>query len=627
MDITKAISDKGSDPACDQWCQAGHPAPDVCPRQSDPHRQEADPGGVRRPGDGLTEEDAKRDPEQTADSSNIQTSVSCPGEAVCLTAAALAWARVHEMGTNYISKDGDTLLHECCQATASMVHVCAQAGLPINAQNFAGDTALHLAVRSARWDVSRALLMQGADISVRNKLGQTALDLAQGNLKSLLGRYKPGLPQATLRGDRAAILRLIKLWCNPHSNIKGGKSALTLSRESCNKHKDHQTVFNLLTAHVKTLELVHSVLSEDIEKLKALLRIPSGCNINTRYRDLQGETPLACAIHQGNLEVTQLLANSEKCSLDIRVRESEEDGSASTIPVYFRSLDPACPEQIWKFLCQKTQGRQDLQKDEMGNTSLLRAIRVGRDPSFITSLMAEHSGRNITDRNMHGQTPRHLATALERPDVVAAIDKYLALSSPRALLYLPISFYGKDHLRHAKNGRGPPDNAVAPAADAKTLKNYDRVETMGLQLFHAAANGDVEAVERLNGADYRDKNGFTALTRAVVFNQLPVVRLLLTSRPQLKNIGDNCNRYPLHYAYSLPDSQAAAMVDLLMENNSAGIETQMDKDGRLAAEYKALRYTPEILTALHNARTLDPYGKPAEPMGPMPEDATTLREG
>ena len=59
------------------------------------------------------------------------------------------------------------------------------------------------------------------------------------------------------------------------------------------------------------------------------------------------------------------------------------------------------------------------------------------------------------------------------------------------------------------------------------------------RLFRASARCEEKRIIQYNKADYRDQNGYTALTRAVVFNQLRSAELLLTDRPQLKLIADN----------------------------------------------------------------------------------------
>ena len=75
-----------------------------------------------------------------------------------------------EYGKNYVSKDGDTLFH--CYITKPKVYfyVFAAGGVPVNIQNYDGDTALHLAVRSESVDATEALLQCCGDPTIRNKV-------------------------------------------------------------------------------------------------------------------------------------------------------------------------------------------------------------------------------------------------------------------------------------------------------------------------------------------------------------------------------------------------------------------------------------------------------------------------
>ena len=40
-----------------------------------------------------------------------------------------------------------------------------------------------------------------------------------------------------------------------------------------------------------------------------------------------------------------------------------------------------------------------------------------------------------------------------------------------------------------------------------------------------------------------------------------------------------CNRYPLHYAYALPEDQSRPFVRLILEKDANEIESRMDKVG------------------------------------------------
>jgi ankyrin repeat protein len=77
-------------------------------------------------------------------------------------------------------------------------------GLPINAANAAGDTALHASI--SRGDrVVKLLAERGADLQAKNKAGLTALDIALG--AGGRGRRGGGGPGGVVRESTAALLR------------------------------------------------------------------------------------------------------------------------------------------------------------------------------------------------------------------------------------------------------------------------------------------------------------------------------------------------------------------------------------------------------------------------------------
>ena len=91
-----------------------------------------------------------------------------------------------------------TALHAAAQkGHTGCVSALLAAGAPVNVIDCAGETALHAAARGRRLvhaDITRLLLANGADISVRNRRGQCALQLARGFARMLLAEHAPPPP-------------------------------------------------------------------------------------------------------------------------------------------------------------------------------------------------------------------------------------------------------------------------------------------------------------------------------------------------------------------------------------------------------------------------------------------------
>ncbi|KAK2153515.1 hypothetical protein LSH36_294g02013 [Paralvinella palmiformis] len=621
---------------CDQWCYKEH-QDGKCPCEYDVLELAEDKRlprvvgliqeiqkGLRKPGDGLASDrnDDVKVKSAKIDSGREQKDVLL-SERTPNAKPVKDKIRSALIFTDAL-KNGNTKLHVMALQSSDGVHACVNEGINVNTQNFDGDTALHLVVKQGNLEAAKALCSNGADLTLRNKLSQTPVDISEGHLKALLQSYKRGLVSAILKGDHSAMQRISRLWPNPDAVVKPGKTALQLALEQSEKGQGHQACYNLLNDSRQSMRLVHAVLSQDITKLNRILQ-GSGWNINVRYKDRRGETALSCAIEQRNTELVQLLLETGKCKVDIRVRE--HSWTDQTVPLKFKSLDKDCPEEIWRLLEQNSDLTQLTDRDGSGQTSLLRAISNGKESSFIQMMIRTASGHNITQRNMEGLHARELAIKLRRTDVVDIIDQYLFEHPKYFLVNLAVSFYGKRHL-DTVDAAGQSLIAVARTkatdADIRALTHCDVIENNGVKLFQAAAQGDVRRATRYNTANYQDHNGYTALTRAIVFNQVKVAEALVTIRPVLCSMPDNHGRHPLHYAYALPEEQGKAFIGLLLERFGSNTEHIPDKDGYLPADYQILRQNNEVLLMLHNARTLNAYGEQGPPLASLPAGATEL---
>ncbi|XP_064603384.1 poly [ADP-ribose] polymerase tankyrase-1-like [Liolophura sinensis] len=519
---------------------------------------------------------------------------------------------VTKLGSNIATKNNNTLLHGCADKSSSHVYVYANNGVPVNVQNKDGDTALHIAVRKGCHLVAESLLQCGADLSVRNKLGQTPLDEADGHMKALLEMFEPGLVTAVCKGNTRMVTKLmIRLWCSVNCIVKENKTIIELAESRRNNPPAVSDCLRILQENSKTSELIHGVLSEDLLTTKKILMTQKGWSINSRFGGPYGKTLLSCAIDRNNLQLVQLLLKHGAKVGQMRVQEAP--GSSRTEPLFQRCIRRQCPINIARLMFSALSPEERDEKDMDGNTPILRAVQEGMSPNWIQWILRENYGYNVTDRNMDGLTPRELAACLGHEDIVQAIDKFIVHQLGKLLLFhLPVTFYGEGNTNVTDTETGQPLLDLARVnkntdADFKVLKRYKNIEARGLALFQAAAAGNMEDVKNLNDADYKDKNGYTALTRAMVFNQVEVGRQLCIDRPVLRTIPDNCNRYPLHYAYALPEDQGQPFVRLLLEKNPDDLERRQDKDGRIPAEYRNIRDSEEITQMLFDARTLNAY--------------------
>ncbi|XP_048242590.1 putative ankyrin repeat protein RF_0381 [Haliotis rufescens] len=526
---------------------------------------------------------------------------------------------LQKLGTRFFYKNGATLLHHCLSRPVVYVYVLAQGGVPVNVQNSDGDSALHISVRAGNYGMTQALLQCSADLGSRNKLGQTPLDIAEGAIRDLLLRYQPGVVQAVMQGKSQALDRLCKhTWCSVGSVVKEGKNLLQLAMSRAESDPKVTNCSRILHEYKTTSDLIHAVLSEDVDLLKEMLSTGKGCLVNIRWRDRLGPTLLSHAIESNNLDIARLLV--EGGSRVNRIRLREHDTVTTTIPLFHKALQKGVSQGMAQYIFQVQDYTERTEKDSSGNTAILRAIEMGLSEDLIHWLIEAQKGTCLTHRNQHGVTPRELATQKGRADVVYTIDRFVEQQSMKfCLLYLPVHFYSEENLNITQLGT----KSTGEAGENGIRNTIQSIEARGLAMFEAAARGDLRQVQILNEASYQDKNGFTALTRAIVFAQPEVTKYLCTSRPELKSIADNCNRYPLHYACALPDEQLKTFARILLDRNPEEIESRVDKDGRFPVDYKNLRGTEEVRWMLYDARTLDAHGQRGLHLGEWPPGSET----
>lgn len=647
---------------CDEWCYKDH-GPDECPRQYDcgknaeKHNMEtlkllvdSIKQGKNRPGDGLSEPYIEKFMPHTPPARQQRPRQDKPDQVRNVqlkrerTAADEAQEIVQKYGIRYSTKKGGTLLHLYVEKPRVYTYILANHGVPVNVQDVNGDTALHVAVRKNKLDIVEALVQCGADLSLRNKMGQTPVEEAEGTIRAFLRTFEPGMVVAVRDSHYNMLCRLYKrTWCHVHTKVKDGKSLLEWTQEKSDavnlgeikpslknelkKEADAaRNSYRVLSEYRPTSELIHAVLCEDVELARQVLWAHRDLKVNFRFKDRIGKTLLSHAIDVNNFDLVNLLVENGAHVGQIRVRENEE--TDVTVPLYQKALRKDVDVNIVKLLqTVLPDSREHEEKDTNGNTPLLRAIEEGVEARTIHWLLKIRGGYSLLDRNKDGFTAREIAVKRGRDDVVKVIDKYILKDiSPIVLRLFPVSFCSPDLLTTVDESGVTLEQKLSKTAEERNMKSWldiNETQNQAISLFTAVAKGDMAKVEQLNNAYYQDKNGYTALIRAVVFNQLDVANLLCIHRPALRKMPDNCNRYPLHYAYALPDDQAKPFIRLILEKDATEIESRMDKDGRVAAVYKELRKDKEILQMLYDARTLDVFGKRGSPLGPWPMGAET----
>ena len=189
----------------------------------------------------------------------------------------------------------------------------------LNITNNIGQTALHLSVLTDQGKITRALILKGCDVVIKDKQGNTALHIACAKGDEKLVRYLINLYQT----DTSTIGALFKVMNND------GFTCLHLAAQG----KYYKVMAHLFAvgANVNVFDgrsgrtvLHYAVEENDEEFVKSLLTHPS---INVNCETVKKETPVYLAYWRNYKTILKSLrANGADFSYDIVGNEDEAEG-------------------------------------------------------------------------------------------------------------------------------------------------------------------------------------------------------------------------------------------------------------------------------------------------------------
>jgi len=444
---------------------------------------------------------------------------------------------------------GNTMLH-CAvnnKATAEQIGRILDQRALVDSRNRAGDTALHIAVRTNQKESGDYLISRGASIFSLNSAGESPLFLALGtsNLREWIINpttitAKDGLGNNMLHyaaewGLNNAITMIIRSGIPVDSQNATGQTPLFMATKSNN---------------ASTLKIF----------------VDNNANINAR--DSQGNSPLHAAVRWNAVtSVTYLIS----AGIDVDVHSLN-----GNTPLH-DSVTLNLPE-IQALLISK--GANLESKNIDGNTPLMEAVR-GAYLNSIDKLIA--SNADTSTRNIRGDTPLHIAVATERIDII------------NRLLKTGVSI----HARNTKN-RTPFQMSltISPKIVSALLEN-NRInisDDFGNSVLHVALHerADDNVIRtiinqgaRINAVDY---NGKTPLRLALDYEMLEAAKIIADSGadPFITAVD---NKSPAEIAIAKGEVYLRAIF-------SGRAINARDSSGNTILHYTARLGTPKLITVL-----------------------------
>lgn len=463
----------------------------------------------------------------------------------------------------------------------------------LQAQDLAGATALHEAVRYGRADIARLLLDAGANPNAADALGNTPLLIlpqgdAQGEMCRLLlsrgadARAKDSfgdtaLHKATMARAPATTLSLL-LSAGAEVNARNKEGATPLATAIDAGVPEHVDFYASHGADIYAADInsdtpvARAVRTADISIFRSLL---SGANVNSK--DSGGNTPLHIAIQMNAPD--SFVKHLVDSGADVDARNSSGDS------VLLMAAQRNRREAGERLLA----GGADIFATNTQNTSPLRVALTNRKAQAWLV-----NGTTAALRDGAGNTPLHYAAEWRYADAIPVLlesgaDAAARNANGESAMFSAVRGGSADVMRLLA-GAGCP-------VDPRDPRSRDN---LGNTPLHAAVRGGTEeAAETLVSlgvdVDAQNLGGRTALADACRAGRGDLARLLIGSGADV-NAADAAGRTPLMDA---ADSSDGAMAGLLLEAG-ASVRAQ-DVDGRNALHHAAARGDEEMILRLRKA--------------------------
>jgi ankyrin repeat protein len=451
----------------------------------------------------------------------------------------------------------------------------------LNVKSQRGMTPLLLALSGGHAEVVKYLLEAGADVTLADETGATALYQAAGRgngaiVRLLLSHSKAELNVKGQRRMTPLLLALSRGYAEVVKYLLEAGADVTLADEAGNTAlyqavgRGHAEIVRLLLSHSKAelnvkgqrgmTPLLLALRQGYTEVVKYLLE--AGADVT--LTDEAGNAALHQAAGRGHGAIVRLLLSHSKAELNVK-------GQRGMTPLLL-ALSRGYAEVV-KYLLEA--GADVTLVDEAGNTALYQA--VGRGHVEFVRLLLSRSKAELNVRGQHGMTPLLLALSRGHAEVAkylleAGADVTLADEAGNAAL-------------HQAAGRGHGEIVRLLLSHSKAELNV-RGECGMTPLLLALSQGHAEVVKYLleAGADVTlaDEAGNTALHQAVGRGHVEFVRLLLSHSKAALNVRGQGGMTPLLLALS---QGHAEVVKYLLE---AGADaTLADEAGNTALHQAA----------------------------------------
>ncbi len=230
-------------------------------------------------------------------------------------------------------KKGWVPLHYACAAGhIPVVKYLLEKRATVDARDSTREAPLHKACQWGRQDVVRLLLKHGASVDVQDNRGETPLHQAgdaqtahiliehSADINKRDYRGRTALHHASINGRKDVVDELVKAGADLTIRDSQGKSAIDVAGKNENNSKNAHELKTYLKREQNLAQQLHKAsASGNVRAMSKLIK--QGAPINVPDRN--GNTPLHLAVKSGNSNAVAYLLTHEP---DLRLRVQNNDG-------------------------------------------------------------------------------------------------------------------------------------------------------------------------------------------------------------------------------------------------------------------------------------------------------------
>ncbi|PRD26670.1 UNVERIFIED_CONTAM: ankyrin repeat protein [Trichonephila clavipes] len=522
------------------------------------------------------------------------------------------------------TENGKSLLHAICIAenfksvkencedfnmldrNKYLIYMLIDAGIDLELVDEAGNTCLFYTVKKENIFICDILLQCGADMWAKTEFNisiyEYASHLQSNELKEVFQKFSPGLWKAVEHEDIYQVRRLINLWCRTDL-VKNGILLKDIALGTGNEE-----IISLILGIFDTMKLIYHIFAKNIKAISSLLE-----------------------------------TNRQRIRLDLR---KMSDRGAPIIYYLIQSEDIAVIELFIKHGCQL----YTIMQDDFGYDMpvLYSALKAGTPVSVIEALLPLnklHQEEMLYKILYRGQTV--LEVALAQNVNIDVFNVLIDRGGPQLLcernqnisswILHPWKYPGKRQklALYGWNLEAIEDELKKNVYLDDYFVHYKPLQIQMKHLCEAIEKGDIRTFLELKTFLYESDesaflwhgrvvgDGIPHLHRAVLYNRLKMVEIVLAEKPpkeSIDNLFDQNRRTALHYAYA--SASMKEIKSLLMSYGCS--EHVLDKMNREPLDFRDKQDTDDMMELLHRLKSKDPSAREIDPWKEVDTKQETL---